>query len=306
MLRRLVLPLVIFLAAPQVAVAEDVTLAKADYPEGPLWYRQRLYYNEMMRDRVVMSSDLRTTVSFWKMPGCGPVSIAPYRDNELLVLCHLMHRVVRVSLSGVTLGIIDSDAAGRPFIHPNGSSADNKGGVYFTASGEFSLFAPATGSVLYLDRNGKLRRLAEGIRYSNGIAVDLPHHRILVSEHLSRRILAFPLLADGSLGRPSVFFDLNKLVLPQVDLDPRAGPDGLELDNTGRLLTAEYGAGRIHLVGPNGVWLGTLGGLKKYVTDMALLPGGRAAITEAEVNDVPPFPGDVVILDAFLSRFERH
>jgi sugar lactone lactonase YvrE len=306
MCRRLVLPLVIFVMGAQVAVGEDVTLAKADYPEGPLWYRLRLYYGEMMRDRVVMSSDLRTTVTFWKMLGCGPVSIAPYRGNELLVLCHLMHKVVRVSLSGVTLAIIGHDDAGRPFVHPNASSADDKGGVYFTASGGFSLSAPATGAVLYLDRNGKMRRLVEGIRYANGIALDSPHHRVLVSEHLNRRVLAFPLLADGSLGKPSVFFDLDKQVLPHVHLDPLAGPDGLELDHSGRLFVAEYGAGRIHLVGPNGAWLGTLGGLKKYVTDMALLPGGRVAITEAEVNDVPPFPGDVLIVDRFLSRFKRH
>jgi sugar lactone lactonase YvrE len=239
------------------------------------------------------------------MPGCGPVSVAPYRDNELLVLCHLSHQIVRVSPFGVTRAVIDRDDAGHSFVHPNDSSADDKGGVYFTASGEFSLTAPASGAVLYLDRDGKLRRLAEGIHYSNGIAVDLPHHRVLVSEHLSRRVLAFPMLADGGLGTPSVFFDLNKLALPTGGLDPLAGPDGMELDDAGRMVVAEYGAGRMHLVGPDGTWLGTLGGLKKYVTDLALLPGGRAAITEAEVNDVPPYPGDVVILDAFFSRFER-
>jgi gluconolactonase len=306
MSRRFVLPALMFVTAAHLAAAEDLTLAKANYPEGPLWYRLRLYYGEMMRDRVMMSPDLRTTVTFWEMPRCGPVSIAPYRDDELLVLCHLLHKVVRVSLSGVTLGIIDHDHAGRTFVYPNDSSADGKGGVYFTSSGEFSLSAPATGAILHLDRKGKLRRVAEGIRYSNGIAVDLPHHRLLVSEHLNRQVLAFPLLADGDLGKPSIFFELNKLVLPHVDLDPLAGPDGLELDDTGRLLIAEYGAGRIHLVGPTGVWLGTLHGLKKYVTDMALLPSGRAAITEAEVNNAPPFPGDVIILENFLQRFERH
>jgi len=305
MRRRLVLPVLVLSMAAQLAGAEDLTLAKADYPEGPLWHRLRLYYAEMMRDRIVVSRDLRTTATFWEMPQCGPVSIAPYRDDELLVLCHLIHRIVRVSLSGVTLGIIDHDDGGRSLVHPNDSSADDKGGVYFTASGEFSLSAPATGAVLYLDRRGTLRRLAEGIRYANGIAVDSPRHRVLVSEHLNRRVLTFPLRADGRLGKPAVFFDLNKLVLPRVDFDPLAGPDGLELDTTGRLVIAEYGAGRIHLVGSNGGWLGTLRGLKKYVTDVALLPGGQAAVTEAEVNDVPPFPGDVVILDRFLSRFER-
>jgi sugar lactone lactonase YvrE len=151
-----------------------------------------------------------------------------------------------------------------------------------------------------------LRRLADGIRYANGIALDLPRRRVLVSEHLNRRVLAFPLLSDGSLGKRTVFFELNAVQhRPRFPLDALAGPDGLKLDETGRLIVAEYGAGRIHLVAPNGTWLGTLDGLKQYVTDVALLPGGRAAITETEANDVPLLPGDVVILDRFLSRFQR-
>src|SRR5260221_8803086 len=97
------------------------------------------------------------------------------------------------------LGIVDRDDGGRPFVHPNDSSADDKGGVFLTASGEFSLAAPSTGAVLYLDREGGLHRRAEGIHYANGIAVDGARRRLLVSEHLGRRVLAFPLQADGSL-----------------------------------------------------------------------------------------------------------
>lgn len=304
MLRALFFLVSILVSITHLACAEDRVLAKADYPEGPLWYRLRLYYGEMMKDRVVVS-DLEKTTTFWQKPGCGPVSVAPYRDNQLLVLCHLQNVVVKVSMFGVTLDVIDHDDRGQRFVHPNDSSPDDKGGVFFTASGEFDRSAPATGAILYLDRAGGLRRLAEGIHYSNGIAVDIPHHRLLVSEHLNRRVLAFPLLPDGSLGKATVFFDLNTPPPPEGGLDPYAGPDGLELDDAGRLLVPEYGAGRIHLVGSDGNWLGTLNGLKKYVTDMALLPGGRAAVTETEVNDVPPYPGDVVILDAFLDRFAR-
>jgi sugar lactone lactonase YvrE len=286
------------------AVADDLILARADYPEGPLWYRQKLYYGEMMRDRVVISHDLKTTATFWERPGCGPVSVAPYGEKELLVLCHLLHVVVRVSLSGATLAVISRDDAGLSLVHPNGSCADGKGGVYFTASGFFSPSASATGAVMHLERGGKLRRLAERIHYANGIAVDTARRRLFVSEHLARRVLAFPVHEDGTLGTPSVFFDLNKLP-PTGDLDPLAGPDGLELEGAGRLLVAEYGAGRIHHVGADGTWLGTLSGLKKYVTDMTLLPDGRAAITQSESNSVPPYAGNVMLLEKFLSRLKR-
>jgi sugar lactone lactonase YvrE len=303
-MRRLACILALLLLLGGTAAAADRVLAAADYPEGPLWHHGRLYYAEMMKDRIVVS-DLQSTSTFWRLPGCGPVSVAPYRGDEILVLCHLIHRVVRVSAEGESIQVIAHDGDGRPFVHPNDSSADGKGGVYFTASGEFALAAPATGAVLHLAADGTLRRLAGGIRYSNGIAFDGAHHRLLVSEHLDRRILAYPLRADGGLGPPQVFFDFERLPFADEALDPLAGPDGLELTDDGRLIVAEYGAGRIHLVSPAGAWLGTLGGFQRYVTDMALLPGGRAAVTEASVNDVPPFPGQVAILDDFLGRFRR-
>jgi len=289
------------LLATSGAAAE---LAPADYPEGPLWHEGRLFYGEMTRDRV-MVSDLAHTALFWQFPGCGPVSVAPYRADELLVLCHLSHNLARLSSSGALLALIDHDARGQHFVHPNDSSADGTGGVYLTASGEFSLAAPATGAVLHLELGGALIRVAEGIRYANGIAVDRPHHRILVAEHLNRRVLAYPLRDDGGLGAGSLFFDLASLPAT-AGLDALAGPDGLELDEAGRLFVAEYGAGRIHLVAADGEWLGSLGGLLRYVTDLVLLPGDRAAITEARVNDRPPFPGDVLILDRFAERFARN
>ena len=289
--------LALVLAAP----ASAAELAAADYPEGPLWHDGRLYYGEMSRDRV-MVSDLGTVAVFWQLPGCGPVSIAPYRARELLVLCHLSHNLARLSLEGALIDLIDRDAEGRPFVHPNDSSADGLGGVYLTATGEFSLAAPATGAVLHHEAGGALRRLAQGIRYANGIAVDRARRRVLVSEHLNRRILAFPLHDDGSLGAPAPFFDLAALA-PVAGSDPLAGPDGLELDAEGRLYVAEYGAGRIHRIAADGRWQGSLGGLLRYVTDLALLPGDRAAITGARVNDRPPFPGAVVILDRFSERF---
>jgi sugar lactone lactonase YvrE len=300
----------LFLAAVLTSVpfafASDTVLAKANYPEGPLWHHQKLYYGEMVRDRVTISTDLKTTSTFWEMPGCGPVSIAPYRQQELLVLCHLAHKVVRVSMAGATIRAIDRDSGGRPIPSPNGSIADDKGGVYFTSSGEFHPSAPATGAVLHLDSEGKMRRLADGIRYANGIAVDLKNRRVFVSEHLNRRVLAFPLLDDGNLGRRIVFFDFGAIQhTPRFPLDALAGPDGLELDDAGRLIVAEYGAGRIHFVSAAGAWLGTQDGFRRYVTDMTMLPGGRAAITQTEANDVPLLPGDVMILDRFLSRFQR-
>jgi sugar lactone lactonase YvrE len=283
-------------AATALAVAaraDDAKLADARYPEGALWYDGRLYYAEMGRN-VVVRSDLKTTDVFWRKKGCGPVSIAPYRGG-FVVLCHLAHKVVRVSRAGKTIASIERDAEGKPFPYPNAAAADGASGVYFSSSGVFSLDEPATGAVLYLDAQGKLARVAEGIRYANGVAVDAARKRLLVSAHLARQVLTFPILAAGKLGEGRVFFDFAAHGIAHAYR--LAGPDGLEIDSDGNVLVAEYGEGRIHKIAPDGALVGTVGSFAPYVTDTALLPGGRAAVTASRVNNAPPYPGEVVLSD---------
>jgi hypothetical protein len=144
----------LMLAVTPAALAADATLADAQYPEGALWHEGRLYYEEMWPN-LVRVSDLSTTRTLWSMNGCGPVNIAPYR-GEFVVLCHLGNSLVRVSHEGKTIAVIDRDSDGRPFVSPNGAASDGEGGVYFTSSGTFALNAPAQGAVLYLSADGKL------------------------------------------------------------------------------------------------------------------------------------------------------
>lgn len=284
------------------AFAADARLVRASYPEGALWHEGRLYHAEMGRD-AVMVSDLAATRVFWTRKGCGPVSIAPRGRDEFIVLCHLAHLIVRVSASGQTLAVIDRDSAGVPFVYPNASAADGQGGVYFSSSGTFALDAPATGAVLYLDASGRLERVAEGIHYANGVGVDRVRSRLLVSAHLDRRILAYRLKGPGRLGPAGVFFDFDANGI--AHRYPLAGPDGLEITAAGDVVVAEYGEGRIHRIAADGRYLGELGGFAPFVTDMALLPGGRAAVTATFRNDIPDLPGEVVLRDRFLERFAR-
>lgn len=293
---------VLFALCAGAAQAADTTLAEAHYPEGALWHDGRLFYEEMAED-LVRVSDLKTRRTFWRKEGCGPVNIAPYRDDEYLVLCHLAHVVVRVSRAGETIQVIDRDTDGAPFVYPNGAGADGEGGVYFSSAGTFALNAAATGAVLYLARDGNLTRVAEGIRYANGVAVDAKRKRLLVSAHLARQVLSLPILKPGVLGARSVFFDFaaNGIDVPY----PLAGPDGLEVDEDGNVVVAEYGAGRLHGIAPDGSWLGSFGGVGRFVTDIALLPKGRAAITAPDVNDRAPYPGAVLLRDRVAERLVK-
>jgi sugar lactone lactonase YvrE len=287
----LLLPLA--LGGPASA-ADQLELVNAEsfYPEGPIWFHGRLLYTEMVRHRL-MVWDGKTNKEFARLPNCGPTSIAPLGDGSLMVTCHLAHELRRVSASGQTLATIDRDSQGRRFVYPNDSISDGQGGAWFSSSGEFDLGAPPTGTIYHLSAKGVLRPIVDTIRYANGVARSADGKRLLVSEHLNRKVLSFRIGADGALDDRRVFFDLADAP-PSRDRDPLAGPDGIEVARDGTVYFAEYGAGRILVLNADGQLLQTLPVPDKYVTNVALDDRERTLyITAPSSNTVPPFRGSV-------------
>ncbi len=265
----------------------------ASYPEGPVWIGGTLYWTEMGADRVMAWSGGAPEV-FLALPGCGPTAVARYRQDELLVLCHRDGSLLRVDGRGEALAAIREDAQGNRLRDPNDASADGAGGVWFTDPGTFSMQAPPAGALYHLAPDGQLTRHATGLAYGNGVHVD--GDRLLVSEHLARRVLAFP-LTGGSLGPPEVLFDLDALGLSRPDY-PEAGPDGLEIAPDGTLWVAEYGAGRLLAWRPDRGLVATVPVPAPYVTNIAFGADGLAAVTGSFVNDRPPLPGSTWVLPA--------
>jgi sugar lactone lactonase YvrE len=265
---------------------------KALYPEGPLVDGDFLYYAEMGGDRV-MRWDGAENRAVWSRKGCGPTSVSRADDGALNVLCHREEALVRISPAGETLKVVDRDEEGLTFRTPNASVNDGKGGVYFSSSGSFSPSAASEGAVLYLDRNDRLRRLAEGIHYANGVALSPDGKTLYVSEHLSRNLLAFDVAADGTLSGQKVFVALDDLVGTEPGRSWEVGPDGLAVDRQGNLFVAEYGAGRFLVIDPGGALLGTVAVPEPYITGLALSPDeGRIFIT-APISRMIPFNGTV-------------
>ena len=288
-------------ATAGVAGPDRVIDGAASYPEGPLWRAGRLYYAEMGEDRISVW-DGQESRSFFSEPGCGPTSIAPY-DGGFLVLCHLADKLVTIDQSGRRKGEIARDRNGAPFVNPNDSFADALGGVYFSASGHFARWAPKEGAVYYLDAAGSLRRVAAGLRYSNGVLVD--GSRLLVSEHLARRVVAYDIAADGSLGPGRVYLDLTALAGRLARSYDLSGPDGLERDGAGNLYVADYGEGRILVFGRDRSFKGILPVATPYVTNLALKGNAAMAVTGADDNATRPFPGQVILLDDLAPRPAR-
>jgi sugar lactone lactonase YvrE len=292
-MRRFILVLLLVIAAPAFAQERIVINPEAHYPEGPLWHGGRLLYAEMGADRV-RAWDGRKNSQVWKRPGCGPTSVADGGAGTLIVLCHLQNALARIDLNGATRAIIDRDDKGARFPTPNASINDARGGIYFSSSGTFSPLAPAEGSVLYLPAGENVpRRVASAIHYANGVALARDGRTLFVSEHLERRVLAYPVADDGSLGRRRVFVELDR-VAPPGARGWEVGPDGLAVDSRGNLFIAEYGAGRVLVVDGKGALVATIPIPERYVTAPAFGPDeARVFVTAPSNNTTPPFVGKV-------------
>jgi sugar lactone lactonase YvrE len=283
----------IFAWTSPAAAGEAMHGWPASYPEGPLWVGERLFYAEMPLHRVVEWKAGRRR-DLWSEPGCGPTAIAPYRGDEFIVLCHLGGKLVRLDREGRKLGEFAVSSAGEALRNPNDGHADGRGGVFFTDAGIFVQGAPASGKVFHLAADGSLRKLLDGVRYANGIAVDFAGKRLLLSEHLARKVWQFDLRDDLTLANRRIFLDVNRYFSPAEIDYAETGPDGIEVDGQGYVFIPVYGAGRIMVVAPDGA-VGKVAVPVKFVTNVAV-SAARAAIVGASVNDRPPLPGRVEIL----------
>jgi sugar lactone lactonase YvrE len=265
----------------------------ASYPEGPLWVGQRLLYAEMPLDRVVEWKAGQRR-EFWKEPGCGPTAIASYRGSGFIVLCHLGGRLVHLDASGRKVGELAASSAGEALRNPNDGHADGRGGVFFTDAGIFMQGAPATGKVFHLTAEGALRKILEGVYYANGIAVDFAKRRLLLSEHLARKVWQFDLRDDLSLANRRIFLDVNRYFASEEIDYAETGPDGIEVDREGYVFVPIYGAGRLMVVAPDGS-VSKVPVPVKFVTNIAV-SDSQAVIVGAAINDRPPFPGRVELI----------
>src|SRR5262249_24955427 len=152
----------------------------------------------------------------------------------------------------------------------------------------------ATGKIYHLASDGKLRKVLDGIYYANGVAVDHANKRVLVSEHLARKVWQFDLHDDLSIGTRRLFLDVGKYFSPEEIDYAETGPDGIEVDKEGTVFVPVYGSGRMLAVSPDGT-VSKIPVPMKFVTNIAI-SDTKAVVVGSFINDAPPFPGRVELL----------
>ncbi len=146
-----------------------------------------------------------------------------------------------------------------------------------TAKGEFYLSDPnwknGTGQVWFVDRKGKIRRVAADMGTTNGIDVSPDGKTLYVNESVQRKVWAFQIERDGSFSGKRLFAEF-----------PDHGFDGMRCDVDGNLYITRYGKGTVAKVSPEGKVLREISVLGARPSNICFGgPDGRTAyVTEVE------------------------
>lgn len=109
---------------------------------------------------------------------------------------------------------------------------DRGGNLYFTDQGQTGLHDPS-GRLYRLRRDGRLDLLLANLPSPNGVALS-PDERVLyLAVTRANQVWRVPLMDDGSVSKVSAFF---------TSYGP-SGPDGLAVDESGRVIVANPGLG---------------------------------------------------------------
>lgn len=109
---------------------------------------------------------------------------------------------------------------------------DSRGNLYFTDQGQTGLHDP-TGRLYRLGPDGRLDCLLDNVPSPNGVTLS-PDERVLyLAVTRANQVWRVPLLADGSVAKVGAFFTSHG----------PSGPDGLAVDERGRVLVANPGLG---------------------------------------------------------------
>ncbi len=158
--------------------------------------------------------------------------------NELLITDYRNGLVVLNIASGQVRPYLERRNSER-FKGVNDLVFDTRGNLYFTDQGQTGLHDP-TGRVYRLAPDGRLDMLLSNVPSPNGIVLSKDERFLFVAATRGNCVWRMPLLQDGSVSKAGQFF---------TSYGP-SGPDGLAMDDSGRLLVANPGLAYVWVLGP--------------------------------------------------------
>jgi gluconolactonase len=283
-------------AAFSYAAQSSVKVLNADahYPEGPIWYQDKLYYVEYDRN-AVMTWDGKSNRQFSYEKGCGHSAVVPTANGEFLVTCYDNGTIGRIAADGKVLPPFARDKDGNLFVGPNDLAPDGRGGIYFSCSGSHG--DAIDGKIFYIAADGIISLKAADVHNANGLAVSKDGTLLYVVETDENRLLKFKIAADGSLSDRRIFVSLDDLAHHAVHI----WPDGVKIDSRGEIYIGQSArathvpyAGVIFVVDGTGKLLRKLTLPSLQVPNFAFSPDERTLyVTAVDQIDKSPYLGKI-------------
>lgn len=260
------------------------------YTEGPAFDGEGSLYVSFPRSGRIekMTADGRQSV--WLEGDVGANGHLVLPDGNHLVATR--PEVVLLSPEGEVLRSV-SEYEGEPFVFPNDLALDGASGFYLTDSGSRT---EATGAVYHVDADWRVTRVASGLGFANGIRLAPDGRTLYVSQSQDNDVLAYDVEAPGlvSNGRVLVRFETEGL-----DQASNA-PDGMCLDEAGRLYVTHNGMGRVRVVSPGGEVLTSYRTGLLASSNCAFGPDGALYVTGSDLFETGP--GGVTRLEIGSAR----
>jgi len=153
-------------------------------------------------------------------------------DEEHLVVTDYCNGLMRVHVASGNVSALLERRNTERFKGVNDLVFDSRGNLYFTDQGQTGLHDPS-GRVYRLSASGKLDLLIANAPSPNGIVLSPDEHFLYVAMTRGNCVWRMPLFPDGSVGKAGQFF---------TSYGP-SGPDGLAMDESGRLIVCNPGLG---------------------------------------------------------------
>jgi gluconolactonase len=161
-------------------------------------------------------------------------------DGRVLVADY-MHGIMELDVRAGRMQPVLTARNSESFKGCNDLHIASSGDIYFTDQGQTGLHDP-TGRVFRLSPNGRLDCLIDTGISPNGLVLDPTETVLFVAMTRDNAVWRLPFMKDGSVSKVGRF----------CSTFGASGPDGLTMDQAGRLFVAHASLGHVFVFAPNG------------------------------------------------------
>lgn len=221
---------------PAELVAEDF-----QFTEGPLWLPgEGFVFSDIPADTIY-----RADKNVFRKPSGKSNGLALDKENRLVACEHWNRRVTRTEKDG-TITVLADSYQGKKFNSPNDLVVRSDGCIYFTDP-PYGLEGREPeldfSGVYLIDPKGGISLLFDEWKHPNGVALSPDEKRLYVGDSGAGLINVFDVNPDGTITNGRLFAEVP-------------GPDGMKVDEEGRLWTTARDGVRVYT--PDGAHVGTV------------------------------------------------